>query len=231
MSHDTTLDADLALANRLADAAAGISLSFFRRDVERWSKSDGSLVTKADVAVETELRDRLRRERPNDAVLGEEQGQAGTSERRWIIDAIDGTVDFAAGGPDWGLLIALEADGRIVLGVCDQPVHKRRYWGGPGKRSVLRRFIRRREAAESERRSHAFLGSQLRAASRVVAARSTRPPRRESASRGYHANPTRRAPGAPGCSRRLRTGGVPSGRSVGHCRAVRDRRRGRRTLQ
>jgi histidinol-phosphatase len=132
MSDDTTLDADLALANRLADAAAGISLSFFRRDVERWSKPDGSLVTKADFTVETELRDRLRRERPNDAVLGEEQGQSGTSERRWIIDAIDGTVDFAAGGPDWGLLIALEVDGRIVLGVCDQPVHKRRYWAVRG---------------------------------------------------------------------------------------------------
>ena len=65
-------------------------------------------------------------------ILGEEQGEAGTGRRRWIIDAIDGTIDFAAGGPDWGTLIALEIDGRIAVGVCDQPVHKRRYWASRG---------------------------------------------------------------------------------------------------
>jgi histidinol-phosphatase len=133
MTSENSVDADLALANELADEASVVSLSFFRREFSRWSKSDGSPVTQADVAVEKDLRGRLARERPDDAVLGEEEGQTGASARRWIVDAIDGTVDFAAGGADWGTLIALESNGRIVLGVCDQPVHKRRYWAVRGK--------------------------------------------------------------------------------------------------
>jgi len=125
-------DADLALGHRLADAAAELSLSRFRGELRRWSKSDGSLATDADVAVEDELRARLAVERPAAAILGEERGQTGSGGRRWIIDGIDGTVDFAAGSLDWGTLIALEVVGRVVLAVCDQPAHKRRYWSVRG---------------------------------------------------------------------------------------------------
>ena len=128
----TTFDADLALAMRLADAARERSLFYFRRELQQWSKGDGSLATEADLAVEDELRGRLAVERPGDAVLGEERGQTGESTRCWIIDGIDGTIDFAAGEPDWGTLIALEVDGQVLLGVCDQPVHQRRYWAVRG---------------------------------------------------------------------------------------------------
>ena len=124
--------ADLRLATRLAAAAASVSLSYFQRGLRRWSKPDGSLVTEADIAVETELRSQLRVARPDDAVLGEEQGQTGAGSRRWILDAIDGTVDFAAGNIGWGTLIALEVDGRIVVSVCDAPARKRRYWATRG---------------------------------------------------------------------------------------------------
>jgi histidinol-phosphatase len=123
---------DLALAHRLAEEAAGISLSLFRRDLRQWSKPDGSLATNADIAVERTLRKRLRLARPDDAVLGEEEGQTGAGPRRWIVDAIDGTIDFAAGRPEWGTLIALEFDGRVVLGICDQPANRRRYWAVRG---------------------------------------------------------------------------------------------------
>lgn len=126
-------DADLALIHRLADGAAAVSMSFFRRELRSWSKSDGSLATEADEAVEDELRARLRVERPDDSVLGEERGLTGSSARRWIIDGIDGTVEFAAGTPDWATLIALEVDGAVALGVCDEPAHGRRYWAARGR--------------------------------------------------------------------------------------------------
>jgi histidinol-phosphatase len=129
---ESTFDSDLTLAHRLADAASVVSLSHFRRELRGWSKSDGSLATEADVAVEDALRSQLGIERPGDAVLGEERGQTGSNRRRWIIDGIDGTVDFAAGSPDWGTLIALETDGRVVVGVCVQPAHHRRYWAATG---------------------------------------------------------------------------------------------------
>lgn len=126
-------DADLAFAHRLADAAAVVSLAHFGREFGRWSKADGSLATDADIAVEDELRARLAIERPHDAVLGEERGQTGVSGRRWILDAIDGTIEFAAGTPEWGTLIALEVNRQVVVSVCDQPANKRRYWATRGR--------------------------------------------------------------------------------------------------
>lgn len=128
-----TLEDDLALALQLADAAAARSLSYFRRELRQWNKGDGSLATEADLAVEDELRALLTVARPGDAVLGEERGRTGSGARCWIIDGIDGTVDFAAGQPEWGTLIALEHDGEVVLGVCDQPVLLRRYWAARGR--------------------------------------------------------------------------------------------------
>jgi histidinol-phosphatase len=128
-----------ALAHSLADAASLISLAYHRQELHRWTKADGSLATAADIAVEDELRRRLNVVRPGDAVLGEERGLTGSGPRRWIIDAIDGTIDFAAGGPDWGTLVALEVDGRLVVSVCDEPVHERRYWAVRGGGAWLRR--------------------------------------------------------------------------------------------
>jgi histidinol-phosphatase len=127
------LEADLTLAHQLADAAGAVTLSYFRREsLRQWSKSDGSLATEADLAVEDEIRARLRVERSADAVLGEERGQTGAGTRRWIVDGIDGTVEFAAGTDDWATLIALEVDGVIMVSVCDQPARSRRYWASRG---------------------------------------------------------------------------------------------------
>ena len=132
MTGTTTHESDLSLGHNLADAASGIALSFFRREFRRWSKDDGSLATEVDLAIEDELRSRLATARPGDAMLGEERGQTGESSRRWIVDGIDGTADFAAGTLDWGTLIALEVDGDVVVGVCDLPAHGRRYWAVRG---------------------------------------------------------------------------------------------------
>jgi histidinol-phosphatase len=123
---------DLALAQRLADEAARISLARFKTELQSWSKADGSLATEADLAVEDALRASLASARPDDAMLGEERGESGRGARRWILDAIDGTVEFAARSPNWSTLIALEVDGRVVVGVCDQPAHGRRYWAVRG---------------------------------------------------------------------------------------------------
>lgn len=132
MAEAVGLEADLAFAHRLADAASRVSLAHFRTELKQWRKGDGSLVTAGDLAVEHELRSLLARERPGDAILGEEEGETGAGRRRWVLDAIDGTVDFAAGTPEWCTLIALEQDGRLIVGVCDQPVHRRRYWAARG---------------------------------------------------------------------------------------------------
>ena len=91
------VSADLALAQRLAAAARSVTMARFRGAFAARNKPDGSLVTEVDEATEDAIRAIVARERPRDAFLGEERGETGSGRRRWIVDAIDGTLDFAAG--------------------------------------------------------------------------------------------------------------------------------------
>jgi histidinol-phosphatase len=126
------LTADLELALRLADAADVISLPHFRSGLAIETKPDLTPVTEADRAVEAELRRLLASERPDDAILGEEEGAVGAGSRRWILDPIDGTRNYARGIPVWATLIALEEDGVVQLGVVSAPALTRRWWAERG---------------------------------------------------------------------------------------------------
>ena len=126
------MSADLELARRLADAADAISLPRFRSGLTVEVKPDLTPVTEADRAVEAELRRILQEERPDDAILGEEQGAAGSGSRRWILDPIDGTRNYSRGIPVWATLIALEEDGVVRLGMVSAPALSRRWWAERG---------------------------------------------------------------------------------------------------
>jgi len=125
--------ADLDLALRLADAADSISLPHFRTGLAVETKADLTPVTEADREVEAELRRILAGERPDDAVLGEEQGAAGGGSRRWILDPIDGTRNYARGIPVWATLIALETRGMVQVGVVSAPALHSRWWAERGQ--------------------------------------------------------------------------------------------------
>lgn len=122
---------DLKFALALADRADAVTLARFGAlDLQVDTKPDLTPVTDADRAVESALRELLRRERPGDGVLGEEYGGANTfSGRQWIIDPIDGTKNFVRGVPVWATLIGLMADGEMVVGVVSAPALGRRWWG------------------------------------------------------------------------------------------------------
>jgi histidinol-phosphatase len=126
------MSADLELAHRLADAADAISLARFGTGLTVETKPDLSPVTEADHAVEAELRRILADERPDDAILGEEQGRSGAAGRRWILDPIDGTRNYTRGIPVWGTLVALEDDGEVRVGLVSAPVLGRRWWAERG---------------------------------------------------------------------------------------------------
>jgi len=96
------------------------------------TKPDLTPVTEADRAVEEMVRERLARDRPGDAVVGEEYGTTGDAARRWIVDPIDGTMGYARGIPVWATLIALERDGRLDVGVVSAPALGARWWGAHG---------------------------------------------------------------------------------------------------
>ena len=127
---------DLALALALADRADALTTARFGAlDLHVDTKPDLTPVTDADRAVETDLREALAQERPDDDVLGEEFGGTTTfSGRQWVIDPIDGTKNFVRGVPVWASLIALLEDGVPVAGAVSAPALQRRWWAarGPG---------------------------------------------------------------------------------------------------
>jgi histidinol-phosphatase len=128
-----TRDDDLVLARRLAAAAAEVTLTYWKQAPREWRKPDGSVVTEADHATEMRLRAILAEARPADAFLGEEFGASGSGSRRWVLDGIDGTKEFADGFDAWGTLIALEVDGAVVLGFCVEPARRRHTWALRGE--------------------------------------------------------------------------------------------------
>lgn len=132
MTAAPSLEDDLALAHRLADIATEIAVPFFERGVETIVKDDNTPVSEADLEVDRVLVEALGRERPGDAVLSEESGAHGSSNRRWIIDPIDGTFNFVEGRGAWGTHVALEVDGELALGVITRPVYEQRWWSTRG---------------------------------------------------------------------------------------------------
>jgi histidinol-phosphatase len=123
---------DLELALRLADTADAISLPLFRTGLAVELKADATPVTEADRRVEAELRRLLAEERPEDALLGEEEGASGDGARRWILDPIDGTRNYTRGIPIWATLIALADGGVVQVGVVSAPALGRRWWAERG---------------------------------------------------------------------------------------------------
>ncbi|HEV2636927.1 MAG TPA: inositol monophosphatase family protein [Actinocrinis sp.] len=84
--------------------------------------SPTDVVTEMDTAAERLIRDRIALARPGDAVLGEEGGgQAGSSGVTWVVDPIDGTVNYLYDLPAWAVSIGVEVDGVTVAGAVAAP--------------------------------------------------------------------------------------------------------------
>lgn len=129
---------DLRVALEAADAADAVTLARFRSpDLRVDTKPDRTPVTEADRAAEQAIRAVLSRQRPGDAVAGEEFGTTGDGDRRWIIDPIDATLNYMRGVPVWGTLIALEEAGEIVAGVVSAPAMAHRWWASRGEGAWL----------------------------------------------------------------------------------------------
>jgi histidinol-phosphatase len=123
---------DLHLALALADEADALTTARYRAlDLRVERKPDLTPVTDADRAVERALRARLARERPGEAVAGEEYG-VEEGDVRWWLDPIDGTKQFARGLPIWATLIALDRGDETVCAVASAPALGHRWWAERG---------------------------------------------------------------------------------------------------
>lgn len=107
---------------RLAREAGAVTDHYFKGTFSAERKADNSFVIIADREAERHLRNSIEQVFPNDAILGEEEGEKpGSSRRRWIIDPIDGTYAFVHGVPFYGVMIGLEVKGEPLLGVVNLP--------------------------------------------------------------------------------------------------------------
>ncbi|HEY8471876.1 MAG TPA: inositol monophosphatase family protein [Natronosporangium sp.] len=138
------------LANRLR--AEGL------RQVEAKS-SDTDVVTEADKAVERAAVAALRQLRPDDAVLGEEYGEQPRqgSGVRWLLDPIDGTVNYLYGLPWYAVSLAAEVDGAVVAGVVRNAATGQEWTAAAGE-GAWRDGVRLRGSTET-RLGHALIAT------------------------------------------------------------------------
>ena len=111
----------LDVALEAARAAGAELLARWRRPLDIGTKSTPTdPVTEADVSAERAIRDVLGRRRPQDAILGEEGGETGDGALRWVVDPLDGTVNYLYGLPTFAVSVAVEdADGGLAAVVLD----------------------------------------------------------------------------------------------------------------
>jgi myo-inositol-1(or 4)-monophosphatase len=119
------VSADLELAERAARAAGDVLMSYYGRAAEGLASktSPTDPVSDADREAERTIRELLLSERPEDGLVGEEGSRVeGEQPRRWIVDPLDGTVNFLYGLRAWAVSIALEDAEGLALGVVFNPV-------------------------------------------------------------------------------------------------------------
>src|SRR3954470_24355147 len=110
---------------------------------KRWTKSEGGrneLVTEIDVAVERLLINAIRQRVPDAAILSEESNpdpSALEQDTCFVIDPIDGTEEFAAGRPGFGISIGVFSRGRPAAAVLDMPAYDRRFESAAGAGATL----------------------------------------------------------------------------------------------
>lgn len=158
----TELDEVLAFACTLADDASRRLLGYFGQ-VEGERKADGSLVTLADLEVDRALQAAIRARFPDHGIISEENSAVyGGEAHCWVLDPLDGTVNFVWGLPIWGVSIALVERGVPVVGVADFPVLRQRFYARRGGGAFLNnRPIRARADARPD--PNALVGLDSRA--------------------------------------------------------------------
>lgn len=121
---------DLDLILKAAQQAGELALSARESGLKIWSKSGGSPVTDADLAVDTLLKLELKSERPDYGWLSEETADDPArlaTRRQFVVDPIDGTAAFMKNKPWFAVSIAVVEDGRPIAGVVHAPALSETY--------------------------------------------------------------------------------------------------------
>jgi myo-inositol-1(or 4)-monophosphatase len=149
---------ELETAVAAAKAAGEVLRNGFGRRLDVQYKGQAELVTEADEEAERKIKEVLRGRFPNHGILAEEGGELeGEVQARWVVDPLDGTTNYAHGVPFFCTSIALEREGRVVLGVVHDPIAKETYAAERGDGATLNgRAI---SVSDTEEAARALLGT------------------------------------------------------------------------
>jgi myo-inositol-1(or 4)-monophosphatase len=115
---------DLVVLRHAAERAAELAMTFFRNNPNAWAKTGGSVVTEADMQIDSYLRRTLLAERPGYGWLSEETADdlsRRSRERVFVVDPIDGTRAFIEGADYWCVSLAVVEKGRPVAAALAAP--------------------------------------------------------------------------------------------------------------
>lgn len=124
----------LQIAKKLAHDAGKLALEYQQHGFKTESKGGVDLVTEADKACEALILKTIKDNFPDHAILTEESGAQGDprAEFKWIVDPIDGTVNFAHGLPFYAVSIAVIHNGLPIIGVVEAPALGEVFWAKKG---------------------------------------------------------------------------------------------------
>jgi myo-inositol-1(or 4)-monophosphatase len=134
------VSSDLELAERAARAAGEVLMTYYGRAPEGLASKTSATdpVSDADREAERVIRELLTTDRPDDGLVGEEGSRVdGNQDRRWIVDPLDGTVNFLYGLRAWGVSIALEDSDGLAVGVVFNPVSGECFAAERGKGATM----------------------------------------------------------------------------------------------
>ena len=125
---------ELQVAIKAAKIAGEKLEYYFQTVLEHEEKEDKSLVTKADLDAESVIVELLQKHFPTHKILSEETGEiGGDSNYTWLIDPLDGTLNFTRGLPNFATSIALVKDNKPIVSVVYNPVTKSLYHAQSGE--------------------------------------------------------------------------------------------------
>jgi len=146
---------ELKIAKKAAWAAGKIIRQHYEKDFAIRHKGSINLVTEVDLKAQDKIEKIIRKAYPKDYILGEEgpQTERVRATRRWIVDPLDGTTNFAHGYPHFCVSIAFEKNRKIEVGVIYDPMRDETFWAVRGKAAYC-----------DERQIHTSAADQLRSA-------------------------------------------------------------------
>lgn len=130
---------ELDVAIKAAWKAGALIMTYYGKNFKVRHKGQINLVTEVDEKAQACIYKIINKEFPKDSVLGEEGNLSTTkpAKRRWIVDPLDGTTNFAHAYPKFGVSIAFERDGKLECGVIYDPVMKECFYARRNKGSFL----------------------------------------------------------------------------------------------